>query len=77
MDDVELRDVQREIKYLRERYEQDRDHRRENFERAWLVLMGLMFGFGLALVVTLLFRPSPCGQSAAPPPAATVPVPPR
>jgi hypothetical protein len=74
MDEVELRDLQREIKYLRERYERDRDQRRENFERTWFVLMGLMFGFGLGLIVTSLFRP--CAQPTAPPPVS-VPAPPR
>lgn len=67
MDDVELKDVQREIRYLRERYDRDRDQRRENFERAWFVLMGVMFGFGLGLVVTVFFRPLPCALSASPP----------
>ena len=72
MEDVELRDVQREIRYLRERYERDRDQRRENFDRAWFILMGMMFGFGLGLVVTVLFRPIPCALPVAPP-AATMP----
>lgn len=67
MDDVELKDVQREIRYLRERYDRDRDQRRENFERAWFVLMGVMFGFGLGLVVTVFFRPLPCALPASPP----------
>ncbi|HKA29264.1 MAG TPA: hypothetical protein VKH82_07810 [Candidatus Binatia bacterium] len=71
MDDVELRDVQREIRYLRERYERDRDQRRENFERTWFILMGMMFGFGLGLVVTVLFRPPPCALPVAPPSVAT------
>jgi hypothetical protein len=71
MDDVDLRDVQREIKYLRERYERDRDQRRDNFERAWFVLVGMMFGFGLGLVVTSQFRTVPCEQAA--PPAAVAP----
>ena len=70
MDDPELKDVQREIRSLRERYERDRDQRRENFERAWFVLMGVMFGFGLGLVVTVLFRPLPCSQPVSLPPAA-------
>jgi hypothetical protein len=68
MDEVELRELQREIRYLRERYERDRDQRRENFERAWFILMGVMFGFGLGLVVTALFRPLPCAQPQSPPP---------
>jgi hypothetical protein len=71
MDDVELRDVQREIRYLRERYERDRDQRRENFERTWFILMGMMFGFGLGLVVTTLFRPTPCALPITPPSVAT------
>ncbi len=71
MNDVDLRDVQREIKYLRERYERDRDQRRENFERAWFVLVGMMFGFGLGLVVTSQFRAVPCEQAA--PPVAVAP----
>jgi hypothetical protein len=70
MDDVELKDVQREIRSLRERYERDREQRRENVERIWLVAVGLMFGFGLGLVVTVLFRPSACVQPAPLPPAA-------
>jgi hypothetical protein len=68
MDDVELRDVQREIRYLRERYERDRDQRRDNFERTWFILMGMMFGFGLGLVVSVLFRPTPCALPIAPTP---------
>jgi hypothetical protein len=67
MDDEELRDLKREIKYLRERYERDRDQRRENFDRAWFVLIGVMFGFGLGLVATVLLRPSPCVQPTMPP----------
>jgi hypothetical protein len=70
MEDVDLRDVQREIKYLRERYERDRDQRRESVERAWFVLMGVMFGFGLGLVVSSVFRASPCVLPTAPPPVA-------
>jgi len=71
MDDVELRDVQREIQYLRERYERDRNQRRENFDRTWFILMGMMFGFGLGLVVTALFRPTPCAPPTTPPSVAT------
>jgi hypothetical protein len=71
MSDVDLRDVQREIRYLRERYERDRDQRRENFERAWFVLMGVMVGFGLGLIVTV-FRASPNAQPTAPPAATTL-----
>jgi hypothetical protein len=67
MDDVEIRDLQAEIKYLRERYERDRDRRRENFDRAWFVSIGVMFGFGLGLLVTAWFRPSPCVQPTMPP----------
>jgi hypothetical protein len=70
MDDVEIRDLQAEIKYLRERYERDRDRRRENFDRAWFVAIGVMFGFGLGLLVTVLFRPSPCVQPTMPPVAS-------
>jgi hypothetical protein len=46
-------DLHDEVKRLRERYELDRERRREHLDRALYALMGAVFGFMVGFVIAL------------------------